>query len=199
MMDTSLLLMANMVTEHLNSGWIPEPMGNEAQSGSPSSGMYNTKTDPILLAANNNNQFMALCNALNTIKPFDKEKWKSIKYRQNNKIELRAELQDIFILKTAVFLEKLLNDFDVPSGKVRTIPEIVSEDQFLQRKLWNKVHIKSINKDFLVPSIGFKVDDNAVIPKKPPPVLGGDTKSILVSLGFDDDKIDKLRSEGVIN
>tara|TARA_B110000037_G_scaffold217390_1_gene278328 strand:- start:4187 stop:5218 length:1032 start_codon:yes stop_codon:yes gene_type:complete len=199
MMDTSLLLMANMVTEHLNSGWIPEPMGNEAQSGSPSSGMYNTKTDPILLAANNNNQFMALCDALNTIKPFDKEKWKSIKYRQNNKIELRAELQDIFILKTAVFLEKLLNDFDVPSGKVRTIPEIVSEDQFLQRKLWNKVHIKSINKDFLVPSIGFKVDDNAVIPKKPPPVLGGDTKSILVSLGFDDDKIDKLRSEGVIN
>ena len=76
MMDTSLLLMANMVTEHLNSGWIPTPMGNEAQSGSPSSGMYKTKTVPILLAANNDIQFFNLCDALNSIQEFDKEKWK---------------------------------------------------------------------------------------------------------------------------
>ena len=43
MLDTSFLLMANMVTEHLNSGWIPSAMGNEAQSGSPSSGLFETK------------------------------------------------------------------------------------------------------------------------------------------------------------
>ena len=42
MLDTSLLLMANMVTEYLNSGWIPKQMGNEAQSGSPASGMFKT-------------------------------------------------------------------------------------------------------------------------------------------------------------
>ena len=63
MFDTSLLLMANMVTEYLNSGWEPKPMGNEAQSGSPSSGMYQTKTTPLLLAANTNDQFSGLCDA----------------------------------------------------------------------------------------------------------------------------------------
>ena len=42
-----MLLMANMVTEHLNSGWIPKPMGNEAQSGSPSSGLYKTKSSSM--------------------------------------------------------------------------------------------------------------------------------------------------------
>jgi len=199
MMDTSLLLMSNMVTEHLNSGWIPQPMGNEAQSGSPSSGMYKTKTDPILLAANNNHQFLNLCDALNTIKPFDKEKWKLEENRKNNTKELREELQDIFNLKTAEFLENLLNSFDVPSGKIRTLPEVLSEEQFIKRKLWNKVNIKSINKKFLVPSIGFKINENAVVPEKPPPMLGGDTKSILNAIDINDDEIDSLRKQEIIN
>ena len=199
MMDTSLLLMANMVTEHLNSGWIPTPMGNEAQSGSPSSGMYDTKTDPILLAANNDHQFFALCNALNTISVFDKEKWELETYRKNNKEKLREELQGIFITQSAEFLEDLLNDFNVPASKIRTLPEVLSEEQFLERKLWNKINIKSINKQFLVPSIGFKVNQNAVVPENPPPILGGDTKSILNSIGINDHEIDKLREKDIIN
>ena len=199
MMDTSLLLMANMVTEHLNSGWIPTPMGNEAQSGSPSSGMYKTKTVPILLAANNDIQFFNLCDALNSIQEFDKEKWKLEQNRKKYQNELRDEFQKIFITKSADFLETLLNKFNVPAGKVRTLPEICSEEQFLQRKLWNNIKIENINKDFLVPSIGFKVNENTVVPENAPPKLGRDTKSILNSIGFNNDKIEQLRSEGVIN
>jgi crotonobetainyl-CoA:carnitine CoA-transferase CaiB-like acyl-CoA transferase len=199
MMDTSLLLMANMVTEHLNSGWIPTPMGNEAQSGSPSSGMYNTKTDPILIAANNDHQFFALCDALNTISVFNKEKWELESYRKNNKENLREELQGIFITQSGEYLENLLNDFNVPAGKIRTLPEVLSEEQFLERKLWNKINIKSINKQFLVPSIGFKVNENVVVPENPPPILGGDTKSILNSIGINDYEIDKLREQNIIN
>ena len=188
MMDTSMLLMANMVTEHLNSGWTPKPMGNEAQSGSPSSGLYKTKSSSILLAANTNDQFFALCDALNTIKPFDKDKWKSSEFRNNNVKELRQEIQNIFNLKTAEYLEKLLNDYEVPSGKIRTIPEAVSEEQFLARKLWNKVYINNLNKNFLVPSIGFKVNESIIAPIEPPPTLGGDTVSILNTIGVSDMK-----------
>ena len=199
MMDTSLLLMANMVTEHLNSGWVPTQMGNEAQSGSPSSGMFKTKTDLILLAANNDHQFLSLCDALNTISVFDKDKWEFESYRKNNKEKLREELQGIFITQSAEYLENLLNDFNVPAGKIRTLPEALSEEQFLQRKLWNKINIKSINKQFLVPSIGFKVNENVVVPENPPPILGGDTKSILNSIGINDHEIDNLREQDIIS
>ena len=198
MMDTSMLLMANMVTEHLNSGWTPKPMGNEAQSGSPSSGLYKTKSSSILLAANTNDQFFALCDALNTIKPFDKDKWKSSEFRNNNVKELRQEIQNIFNLKTAEYLEKLLNDYEVPSGKIRTIPEAVSEEQFLARKLWNKVYINNLNKNFLVPSIGFKVNESIIAPIEPPPTLGGDTVSILNTIGVSDMEIEFLRNKAVI-
>ena len=199
MLDTSFLLMANMVTEHLNSGWIPTPMGNEAQSGSPASGMYNTLTSPILLAANNNIQFLSLCNALNTIGSFDTEKWKSEKIRKSKQSELREEFQNIFITKTAEDLEILLNNFNVPAGKIRSLPEAVAEQQFKERKLWNKINIKSINKDFLVPSIGFKVDESEVSPKNPPPTLGEDTQDVLKKIGISKDLLGALKKEGVIN
>jgi crotonobetainyl-CoA:carnitine CoA-transferase CaiB-like acyl-CoA transferase len=198
MLDTSFLLMANMVTEHLNSGWVPEPMGNEAQSGSPSSGLFNTKTSQILLAANNDHQFSSLCDALNTISFFDKEKWIISDYRKKNKNELRTELQKIFKMKTAEFLEILLNEYGVPAGKIRSLPEALQEDQFKLRGLWNPIYIKNIGKDYKVPSVGFKVNQNPVKADKAPPVLGENTKSILKSLNFTNQEIKSLFKEHIV-
>ena len=199
MFDTSLLLMANMVTEHLNSGWEPKPMGNEAQSGSPSSGMYKTLTSPLLLAANTDEQFLNLCDALNTIKKFDKKKWMFENYRVQNQEELRKEMQDIFNLKTAEELEELLNKFKVPAGKLRSLKEAVSEKQFTERKLWNKVNIGAIEQEFFVPSIGFKVNENSVVPDNPPPSLGQDTEEILQLLEYTDEQIKKFKENKIVN
>ena len=199
MLDTSFLLMANMVTEHLNSGWVPTPMGNEAQSGSPASGMYSTLTSPILLAANNNIQFFSLCDALNSIGSFDKEKWKSESVRRSKQSDLRKEFQSIFITKTAEDLEILLNNFNVPAGRVRSLPDAVSDKQFQERRLWNKINIKSINRDYFVPSIGFKVDEKPVLPESPPPILGGDTEQVLKEIGITRDLVNNLRKDGIIN
>ena len=199
MFDTSLLLMANMVTEHLNSGWEPKPMGNEAQSGSPSSGMYKTLTSPLLLAANTNEQFLNLCDALNTIKIFDKKKWKFEKRRIQKQEELRKEMQEIFNLRTAEELEELLNKFKVPAGKLRSLKEAVSEEQFAERKLWNKVNIEAIKQDYLVPSLGFKVNGKSVVPKIPPPSLGQDTDEILQSLDYTDEQIKKFKENKIVN
>ena len=198
MLDTSFLLMANMVTEHLNSGWIPKPMGNEAQSGSPSSGLFDTKTTQILLAANNDQQFSSLCDALNTISFFDKEKWIISDYREKNKKDLRANLQKIFKLKTAEYLEILLNEYGVPAGKIRTLPEALNEDQFKLRGLWNPIHIKSIGKNYKVPSVGFKVNRNSIKADEAPPTLGENSKLILKDLGFTSQEIKSLFKEQII-
>lgn len=198
MLDTSFILMANMVTEHLNSGWVPEPMGNEAQSGSPSSGLFNTKTSQILLAANNDHQFNSLCDALNTISFFDKDKWIISDYRKKNKNELRTDLQKIFKMKTAEFLEILLNEYGVPAGKIRSLPEALQEDQFKLRGLWNPIHIKNIGKDYKVPSVGFKVNQNSVKADNAPPVLGENTMSILKSLNFTNQEIKSLFKEQIV-
>ena len=174
-------------------------MGNEAQSGSPSSGMYKTLTSPLLLAANTDEQFLNLCDALNTIKTFDKKKWKFEKYRVQNQEELRKEMQEIFNLKTAEELEELLNKFKVPAGKLRSLKEAVSEEQFEERKLWNKINIPAIEQGFFVPSLGFKVNKNSVVPDTPPPSLGQDTEEILKLLEYTDEQIKKFKRNKIVN
>ena len=94
--------------------------------------------------------------------------------------------------------ETLLNNFNVPAGKVRSLPEAVSDNQFKERKLWNKINIKKIDKEFLVPNIGFKVNESEVSPKNPPPVLGEDTKDVLKNIGISEELFDELKNEGVI-
>ena len=198
MLDTSFLLMANMVTEHLNSGWIPSAMGNEAQSGSPSSGLFQTRTSTILLAANNEIQFNSLCDAINTITFFDKDKWIDSEYRKKNKEELRLELQNVFKIQTAEFLEILLNEYGVPAGKVRSLPEALNEDQFKFRELWNSIDIKNINKDYKVPGIGFKVNQSSIKADKAPPRLGEHTRSVLKSINISEEEIEMLIKNNII-
>ena len=140
-----------------------------------------------------------MSDALNTIDKFDKKKWSSETYRKKNQKKLRQEFQRRFIKKTAEELEILLNKFNVPAGRVRTLPETVSEEQFIKRELWNNVEISSIGKNFKLPSIGFKVNKNAVSPNNPPPVLGINTNDILEELGYSNDQIEELRKENVIN
>ena len=66
-------------------------------------------------------------------------------------------------------------------------------------KLWNKINIKSINRDYFVPSIGFKVDEKPVLPESPPPILGGDTEQVLKEIGITRDLVNNLRKDGIIN
>ena len=139
-----------------------------------------------------------LFDDINTISFFDKEKWIISDYREKNKKDLRANLQKIFKLKTAEYLEILLNEYGVPAGKIRTLPEALNEDQFKLRGLWNPIHIKSIGKNYKVPSVGFKVNCNSIKADEAPPTLGENSKLILKDLGFTSQEIKSLFKEQII-
>ena len=64
MLDTALLLMANHLVQVAMTGENPAKTGNEAFSGAPSSGCYATQDGLLMLAANNERQFVALCTAI---------------------------------------------------------------------------------------------------------------------------------------
>ena len=69
MYDTSLMLMSSLVSSSINSDVILKPKGNEAWSGSPSSGCFEASCGNLLsIAANTESQFNMLCETL-----FDKK------------------------------------------------------------------------------------------------------------------------------
>jgi len=64
MLDSALLLMASHMTGAATSGNIPKASGNEAFSGSPTSGVFKTKDGDLALAANNERQYPRLLQAI---------------------------------------------------------------------------------------------------------------------------------------
>lgn len=179
MLDTSLLLMSTLITDHLNNGWVPAPSGNEAWSQSPSSGAFETQSDLLMIAANNERQFGRFCRAINREDLMKDKRFQHSKDRKKNKDELRHIVEQIIKTKTAEYWEEKLNEVGVPATKVRKLDEILSENQVEKRGITHKLRIPGIRNSLHVPTLGFKVDGEIIAPKEPPPRLGQDTDYII--------------------
>lgn len=198
MLDTSMLLMASLVTNHLISGAVPKPAGNEAFSGSPSSGTYVTTDGLIMLAANNDRQYAKLCQAIGRPELANDPRWAEPAMRKKHMVELQSEMTRTFATKSAAEWEQILDEAHVPGVRVRTLDEVLSEDQLAARGLLTPITLPAQNRQIPVPSLGFKVNGEVTGAASPPPQLGEHTEEMLKGLGMTGDDIQNLRRAGVI-
>jgi crotonobetainyl-CoA:carnitine CoA-transferase CaiB-like acyl-CoA transferase len=198
MLDTSMLLMTSLVTGHLSAGWEPKPAGNEAWSQSPSSGAFETRDGLLMIAANNDKQFRALCQGIERNDIIQDPRWNSPERRAENAKSLRAELIAVFAAGDALEWENKLDEAGVPAAKVRSLDETLADDQAQARQFTARLDVPGSSRDIHVPTLGFKVNGNAVCPTSTPPALGRDTHSVLSALGYNEDELAKLAEKGVI-
>ncbi len=198
MLDTSMLLMASLVTSHLTGGWVPKPSGNEAWSQSPSSGAFETSDGLLMVAANNDRQFRALCAGLGRPDILDDDRWRAPETRRANATALRAELVNIFLSGTARHWEKVLDAAGVPAARVRSLDETLAEDHARTRGIAHTMRWEREPQDIHLPTLGFKVDGKIVAPAKAPPALGADTADVLRGIGYSEAEICRLNAAAVI-
>jgi crotonobetainyl-CoA:carnitine CoA-transferase CaiB-like acyl-CoA transferase len=198
MLDTSMLLMASLVTSHLNAGWMPKPSGNEAWSQSPSSGAFETEDELLMVAANNDKQFRALCVGLGRPDILEDERWREPQARRANAGELRAEFVRIFRSGTAAKWEKALDAAGVPAARVRSLDETLAENHARTRAFTQAVPWTREPRDIHLPTLGFKVNGKVVAATSAPPELGADTHAVLKDLGYSEADIFRLAGDSVI-
>jgi crotonobetainyl-CoA:carnitine CoA-transferase CaiB-like acyl-CoA transferase len=198
MLDSALLLMATLLTNNMMTGWQPTQTGNEAWSGSPSSGAFETQDGMLMLAANNDPQFVKMCIAFGRQDILEDPRWSTPEERKKNAGELRVELVALMKTKTADEWEQLLDTAKVPAARVRNIDEVLREGQIQARGLMAEVDLPGYDGEVHLPALGFKINGEMQAPTSPPPTLGGDTDEVLGELGLDAAKIEELRGAGVI-
>jgi crotonobetainyl-CoA:carnitine CoA-transferase CaiB-like acyl-CoA transferase len=172
MLDTSLLLMASLVTNHLNTGWQPEASGNEAWSQSPSSGAFETKEGLLMIAANNERQYGSLCRALELEYLLEDARFCVFENRKRNSAILRKIFADKIRMETADFWEDKLEIFAVPAAKVRSLNETLADPQVLERGITKPMEVNNAKAPLHMPTLGFKIDGETISPKTQPPRLG---------------------------
>ncbi|WP_346893202.1 CoA transferase [uncultured Roseibium sp.] len=198
MLDTALMLMASLMTQHLSAGWSPVQNGNEAWSASPSSGAFETADGLLMLAANNEPQFLKLCGAIRRADILDDPRWRTPDARRENAASLRETLNETFLKETAGHWETVLEQAGVPAARVRRLDETMAEPQIAARALMSEIRVEGHDGPIHVPAMSFLANGANVVPRSPPSELGADTEAVLEDLGIDRDQIRRLQASGAI-
>ena len=198
MRDCAFAMVSSVISEHVNTGTIPKPAGNVAASGSPSSGVFQTKDGLLALAANQERQFGQLCSALGRPSLVSDERYAEPAVRRANAAGLRVELAAVFAQRTAAEWEEVLMAAGVPAGRVRTIPEAVAEPQTAARGLLHEVFSSELGRNLSVVGAAFKLNGSPLHPLAAPRPVGADSAAILAELGYDAHRIAELARQGIV-
>lgn len=200
MLDTTLTLMASVVTQYSNTGAAPRRLGNQANSGNPCSATYDTKDGSLAIATNEEHQVRNLLTQIGLTDLLDDPRFARDDERRKYAMELRAEIQKMLRRKSANQWESELNDHGVPCARVRTIPEAMAEPQVAARGFMHTFapEKSGTGKELKVPLAAFKLAHGGPHAISPPKSVGADTTAVLGEAGYDQAEIDALRSAQVI-
>ena len=198
MLESTLVAMGWAASNWLIAGVMPEPMGNENVTASPS-GTFQTAAGRLNIAANKQEQFEKLCELIGRRELITDPRYANREDRKKHRYELKADLESALKRKTAKEWSDLFNKHGVPAGEVLSIPEILDHPQTTERRLIKHFQTTpGIDREIAVVRAGFRLASGDPEPVSPPPSLGADTQQILEELGYDSDSIAKLRTDGAV-
>jgi crotonobetainyl-CoA:carnitine CoA-transferase CaiB-like acyl-CoA transferase len=198
MLDTALTAMGWAVSNYLIGGVDPQPHGNDNFTAAPS-GAFRAKDGLINIAANKQEQFEALVEAVGRPELAQDPRFAEREARKQNRRALTNELEKALAARSCEEWETTLNKIGVPAGCVLTVPQALALPQIAHRELLKTFdHVPGVARSLTVVRTGFKLGGDDPDVTLPPPVLGEHTDQVLSELGYSPADISALRERGAI-
>ncbi|MER9440422.1 CoA transferase [Mesorhizobium sp. M0340] len=172
MLECTLSALGWPVSNYLTADVEPQPMGNENMTAAPS-GAFCTGDGLLNIAANKQEQFVTLCRLISRPELASDVRFAERETRKQNRIALKALIEDALASDSAAAWEETFNRAGVPAGRVLTIPQILQERQVIERGMTARFPaVSGMDQPLTVVRGGFMVDGEAPLPSRPPPALG---------------------------
>lgn len=182
MLECTLSALGWPVSNYLTADVEPQPMGNENMTAAPS-GTFRTGDGLLNIAANKQEQFVTLCRLVGLPELASDPRFAERETRKRNRIALKTLIEDALASSSAAAWEETLNRGGVPAGRVLTIPQVLAEQQVIERDMTTRFDgISKMDRPLTVVRGGFMVDGAAPLPTKPPPALGEHMDEVFASL-----------------
>lgn len=196
MLDVQLGFLANQGMNYLISGKEPRRNGNSHPNIQPQN-VYPCKEGFIAVAVGNDSQFVKFAQQLGRPEIATDERFRLNADRVNNLGELNKIIVAELARDTMKSWVAKFESAGVPSGPINTIAEVLEEPQVKHRNmLRNLDHPEAGSVPQIVSPMRFR---NAPLSfESAPPVLSQHTEEVLLQLGFDPNKIKKMRGNNVI-
>ena len=132
--EAVLNMMESLITEYDKADYIRERQGSILPNVAPSN-VYPTKDgNMILIAANQDTVFSRLAAAMNRPDLVEDERYRTHSARGANQVELDEMVSAWTQTIEAAELEKMMEDFGIPSGKIYRAPEMLADAHFKARE-----------------------------------------------------------------
>ncbi|MCC6533155.1 MAG: CoA transferase [Burkholderiales bacterium] len=177
------------------TGKVPERNGGAHPTVVPMGG-FPTKDGHIVVAAFNQGFWRNLCHALDKREWLDDPRFARLSTRAKHSAILFEALSDALRQKTTAQWERIFEQFDVPSGPVLDVADLVEHPQVKHRELLAAMGRGGMHAP--ARPVKYRGFDQAV--RLAPPHLGEDTVAVLRKFGCLEDgaEIERLVQTGVI-
>jgi len=197
LLESTLATMGWVVSNYLNAGAIPRPMGNENFTAAPS-GTFRVADGLLNISANEQKQFETLCDLIERPDLKVDPRFAERQARKLNRDALSGLIEERLASRGAAEWEATFNRHGVPAGQVLTVPQILDHPQMRERAFVEDLaSLGTTGERLRVNRPGFRLSE-AFPPPSDPPALGADTRSWMRRLGRSDNEIDALARDGVI-
>jgi crotonobetainyl-CoA:carnitine CoA-transferase CaiB-like acyl-CoA transferase len=195
MLESTLASMGWVVSNHLNAGVDPVPMGNDNFTAAPS-GTFRTGDGLLNIAANEDKQYAALCRLIGREDLVNDPRFAARQGRKVNRAALSVEIEAGLAGRSAAEWDLLCVAAGVPAGRVLSVPEVMAQPQLQGRGF--VMELEGPDGPQRVTRAGFRFGDRNPAPQSPAPKLSADTQRWLTQLGYEEATIARMRQDGIL-
>lgn len=193
LLDAQVSWLANVAMNYLISGEPPKRYGNAHPNVVPYQ-IFATTEGHLALGVGNDAQFQRLSEQLGLPELAHDPRFHTNAGRVQNREILIAQLQKIFLQRTAAEWVEQLTAAGIPAGPINNVAEILADPQIAAREMVVEiVHVSGAPLKLLGPVPKFSATPARV--QSPPPLLGQHTEQVLRELlQMNEEQILQLRA-----
>jgi len=196
MLDSIMPLMGWVAANLLIAKQEPVPMGNDNFTAAPS-GVFRTKDGHINIAANKQEQWESVCDALDLPELKTDTRFQKRDVRKQNRKELTPLLEAKLAERGTMEWVKLLNTSGVPSGAILSLTDALQQPQIKHRETLKDVPVEGVGTIPLF-TLTAKFEKTPGDITSPPPRLSAHTAEVLAGVGITKDELAALKTKQVI-
>ena len=184
------------ITNYLGTGNIPQPLGQGHPSLCPYQ-MFPSQDGRVMLGAANDGLWKRFCAVADCQDLADDPRFATNIKRVENRADLIPLLEDIFQTKTTAQWVELLEPAGIPNSPVNNIEDLVNDPQVAARDMLIDVPHPKV-PGLRAAASPIRLSEGPMSVRRHPPENGEHTQEVMSELGYQQEDIARLASDGAI-